>query len=304
MITAQALIDKFRFALDNKWGYIWGTSGELWTQAKQNVKINYMVKNYGPSWQKNVDAKDDKYYTAALYGAKWIGHTVSDCSGLFYWAFRQLGGYMYHGSNTMYDKYCVKKGQLTSGLKKTLLPGTAVFTGTAEKHGHVGLYIGNGKCIEASSTESGVITSNLSAGKWTFYGQLKGIDYGTKTDEKQPADTSPDKEPATSLPTLKKGSTGEYVTLLQTKLKNKGYDLGSYGVDGDFGSATLAAVKAFQKANGLTVDGIVGPKTWAALDQSSAKVDYYSVIIPHLTQKDADSICSAYKGAYKEIEKG
>jgi peptidoglycan hydrolase-like protein with peptidoglycan-binding domain len=38
-------------------------------------------------------------------------------------------------------------------------------------------------------------------------------------------------------------------------------------VDGDFGSATLATVEVFQGRKGLTVDGVAGPKTWAALDQ-------------------------------------
>jgi len=51
-------------------------------------------------------------------------------------------------------------------------------------------------------------------------------------------------------------------------LDRMGYDLGSYGVDGDFGSATEAAVKSFQSDHGLTVDGIVGKNTWAELINS------------------------------------
>ena len=48
-------------------------------------------------------------------------------------------------------------------------------------------------------------------------------------------------------------------------LEQAGYSVGTYGIDGDFGKDTLAAVKAFQQDRGLKVDGIVGPKTWAAL---------------------------------------
>lgn len=61
----------------------------------------------------------------------------------------------------------------------------------------------------------------------------------------------------------KKGSTGDMVVKIQTKLKNWGYYDGA--VDGIFGSGTEAAVKHFQKKNGLTVDGKVGPATLAAL---------------------------------------
>jgi murein L,D-transpeptidase YcbB/YkuD len=65
---------------------------------------------------------------------------------------------------------------------------------------------------------------------------------------------------------LSKGSKGEQVEVLQRILSTYGYNLGSNNpFDGDFGSKTEAAVKAYQKANGLTVDGIVGAKTWAAL---------------------------------------
>ena len=96
---------------------------------------------------------------------------------------------------------------------------------------------------------------------------------------------------------------GEYVTLLQTKLANKGYDLGSYGVDGDFGQMTEKAVKAFQKAHGLTVDGIVGKNTWAALNQQT-QMQYYTVIVNHLTESQADALVKMYDQAHKEPEKG
>lgn len=63
--------------------------------------------------------------------------------------------------------------------------------------------------------------------------------------------------------TLRRGSRGELVKQVQTKLKNWGYYKGS--IDGIFGSGTESAVKAFQRKNGLTADGIIGKKTAAAL---------------------------------------
>lgn len=64
------------------------------------------------------------------------------------------------------------------------------------------------------------------------------------------------------MATLKRGSTGSEVRELQTLLNNNGANL---SVDGKFGPKTLAAVTSYQKANGLTVDGIVGKNTWGAL---------------------------------------
>ena len=61
----------------------------------------------------------------------------------------------------------------------------------------------------------------------------------------------------------KYGSRGEEVRTIQTKLKRWGYYKGN--IDGIYGSQTLAAVKLFQKKNGLTVDGIAGKKTLEAM---------------------------------------
>lgn len=63
--------------------------------------------------------------------------------------------------------------------------------------------------------------------------------------------------------TYQQGSTGSVVTQIQQKLRSWGYYAGS--VDGVYGSKTVAAVKYFQRSNGLTADGKCGPKTLAAL---------------------------------------
>lgn len=71
-------------------------------------------------------------------------------------------------------------------------------------------------------------------------------------------------------PMLKKGDRGTKVIEMQKLLIAKGYSLPKYGADGDFGRETLKAVKSFQIACGLEVDGIVGEKTWEALRASQA----------------------------------
>ena len=67
------------------------------------------------------------------------------------------------------------------------------------------------------------------------------------------------------LPLLKKGSEIPAVKTMQLLLLEKGYKLPEYGADGEFGEETDTALKAYQKANNLEVDGKCGAKTWAAL---------------------------------------
>jgi peptidoglycan hydrolase-like protein with peptidoglycan-binding domain len=74
--------------------------------------------------------------------------------------------------------------------------------------------------------------------------------------------------PSPTVMVLKLGASGPTVRSLQQRLKDLGYNIGS--VDGDFGTATEAAVKAFQARNNLTADGIAGTATLNKLNSSSA----------------------------------
>lgn len=65
----------------------------------------------------------------------------------------------------------------------------------------------------------------------------------------------------------RQGSTGDAVRTIQTKLSNWGYFSGD--IDGIYGPKTEEAVKYFQRKNGLTVDGVVGPATLRALGMST-----------------------------------
>lgn len=64
-------------------------------------------------------------------------------------------------------------------------------------------------------------------------------------------------------PTVKEGARGGITKLIQEKLNALGYDCGK--IDGIYGPNTKAGVKAYQRAHGLTSDGIVGPQTWRKL---------------------------------------
>ena len=206
-ISPLDLVAKFQYTIDNHWGYIYGTAGTLWTQAKQNAATREQTKKYG---------------------SQWIGHYVSDCSGLFYWAFKQLGSYMYHGSNTMYKQYCVNKGRLVNGKRSDgngLLAGTAIFTGTETEHGHVGLYIGNGIVIEAKGTQAGVVKTPITDSRWTFWGEMKYVDY-SMSPQPQPEPPVPEgyaevigkrvalrKAPTTQASIIMRINTGEMVKI-------------------------------------------------------------------------------------------
>ena len=84
------------------------------------------------------------------------------------------------------------------------------------------------------------------------------------------------------------GSHGKEVKSIQRKLKEKGFYQGP--VDGDFGGGTYAAVKSFQAAKKLEVDGKVGPTTWKALMETV-------IAKPAIWSKPLDYKCLALTGS-------
>lgn len=144
-------------------------------------------------------------------------------------------------------------------------PGEAVWC-----KGHIGVYIGNGLAIECTPAWKNKVQitavknigtkSGYNARTWTKHGKLPYIEYDIVENKKDIAAKSD-----FNLITLKKGAKGDTVKALQALLIGYGYSVGKAGVDGDFGANTYKAVKAYQKANSLVVDGCVGPATWGKL---------------------------------------
>ena len=145
---------------------------------------------------------------------------------------------------------------------------------------HTAMYLGDGRIVQASINERGGITGGQSGDQtgneihvryyynypWQVLLRYVGEDAGEVTEEATSEAVGGESDMCTvTLPLLKKGSAGMSVRVLQTVLKYRGCSLPKYGVDGDFGDETVAAVKQFQKAAKLTADGVVGTKTWKAL---------------------------------------
>ncbi|MBR3927540.1 MAG: peptidoglycan-binding protein [Clostridia bacterium] len=126
------------------------------------------------------------------------------------------------------------------------LPGIALW-----KDGHVGYTLGEGYLVEWRSFSYGCVKTKISERSFKNWYYLPFLDYGDNQFVRHD---------------LKRGMTGADVKEMQNKLIEAGYALNTYGADGDFGRETEEALKAFQKASGLTPDGVYGENTKKALD--------------------------------------
>jgi N-acetyl-anhydromuramyl-L-alanine amidase AmpD len=131
--------------------------------------------------------------------------------------------------------------------------------------------------------------------------------------------------------TIRKGARGDSVMEMQSLLVRAGHNLPKWGVDGAFGDETESALKSFQVEEGIKVDGICGPETWAALlenepgdepedtpaiycvnlvdlngSQVKALSDQwpgakYNAYIPDITEAQAAALLAQYPGAEKAV---
>lgn len=148
--------------LSDKWGYIYGTAGKLWTEQAQKSATNDM---------------------AIKYGKKWIGHMVTDCSGVMVYIWNQFGMSIEHGSNAIARK---RVGEFV----KTPKAGYAAFKWrekgepSSYKDGkgdyyHIGIVGSDGETVyESKGTQAGFVTSKAST--WYCFAPFKDVDYEEK----------------------------------------------------------------------------------------------------------------------------
>lgn len=183
-----------------------------------------------------------------------------DCSGAFTYWYKMAGSYMYHGSNTMWRNYAPKKGKIG---ELALVPGMAVYKHRNDgkepdkykgdgigNFYHVGLYIGDGRVVEAKGTRYGVVYSDID--EWTHCSTLKYTVYDVENmadvDETNfPATGSVKissgvlnvrKAPSTNSAIVKELKKGEMITL--TGLQDGWYSIETGNVKGYVSSKYIA----------------------------------------------------------------
>ena len=228
--------------------YVYGTWGQLCT-----VSLRKRYANYNPSQRaityKRCPVLNGSQSTCA--GCKYEGKLAFDCRGFTHWCLLKAGiditgGYV---ARQWSDNNWDAKGEIA------FLPECicCVFTGDM---GHTGLYVGGGRVLHCSGE---VKDDTLSGRDWQKWAIPKGLYTPDELAKLVKGDFTR---------MLKKGMKGEDVRTMQVYLNALGYNCGT--ADGIFGNKTVEAVKAFQEAEGLTVDGIAGTQTLETLAARAA----------------------------------
>ena len=278
------------------WSYVYSAWEALCTPAERRKRFKLCPDKL------SIRSKCKAFDNGNCGGCEWYPGgkrtRCGDCRGFVEWIIEQITGFKLYGDTVSaqwnHKDNWVIKGQFGIDPVPQNVLVNVFIKNASGKWTHTGLYFCGATCECAVGVQH---FNPMKKNRWTHWAVAKPFGNGyqpPKEPEKQP-----EKGQEVSNKTIRRGNYGELVKQLQTKLLDLGYDLGICGVDGDFGQATEKAVKAFQKAHGLTADGVVGPKTWAALASTTtpAKETFYTVTIPHQSKAVADEIISKYGGS-------
>jgi len=213
----------------------------------------------------------EKYVLGALApknNSKWTGPW--DCAEFASWCVFQAAEILYgcgnNGSNPasadaftgFWQRDSKKLGKRVSVEIAAQTPGAMVLRFPQPGLiGHIVISDGKGGTVEAHSTKRGVIKNQISGRRWDTGVLVPGIEYTQNTNAPKIA------PPILVFRLTDPMMTGKKVKEIQSKLKAGGFNPGK--IDGVYGPQTIAAVNAFQIAEGLVSDGEVGPDTAAAL---------------------------------------
>ena len=269
------------------WPYVWGASGQECTPTKRRY---FASRSSCPDGEKKEIINKCQVCNgskSACDGCKYFPNgarvLIDDCQGFDKQVFKRVGITLTGGGATsMYNNNSnwTEKGPIKDMPMNQVC---CVFMKNGEKMSHTGIHTGNGDIIHCSGTVKRGKTTDRG---WTHYAIPKGIGGIAPLD----------------YPTIRRGSSGEYVKLAQEELLKRGYDIGPSGADGKFGKNTEAAVKQFQKDWGLEEDGIIGGATWRQLLSAPVVEPSYKITITGLTEAEANKLKAEWPGAIIEKE--
>lgn len=163
------LVKWAQMAYDNKWGYVWGSHGDVLTSSE----LKRLKKVFGA----NVTDKED------YIKSHWLGRRTSDCVGLIkgYGWYDETSGTIKYGTNGMKD--VTADGMFNAAVEKGPISTMPDIPGIAVWHqGHIGVYIGNGYVIHAANTYDGVIKTPITSSGWTHWLKVSYINYIEETE--------------------------------------------------------------------------------------------------------------------------
>lgn len=203
---------------------------------------------------------------------KYSGKQAYDCAQLTRYACKAGGQELVSGANSQWKSGVWEtRGTIDSFPD---VPGIILYhANDAGTMTHTGVAIGGGMAVEARSAAYGVVKTAVKTRSWTHWAALPGVlsegaGNSSSTTETAQGSASKSENSTTesvviTMTTLRSGSKGTQVKVLQWLLNQNGFNAGT--VDGIFGNNTLKAVKTYQKQKKLSVDGICGKNTWAKL---------------------------------------